>query len=138
MCLCKLVSPVFGGQFLNARYILDKTLSFSGISGLGRVSVSIVISVRGGGGAGGGSPQLWRNFQKSSIFGQILPLVGQKCLQTMGFVSGRPLDFFVPYAYVYCVEKNWPGQDRLDREQLGKETMKKRAIGDSLGLDSTV
>ena len=61
--------------------------------------VKAAISVRGGG-AGGRYPSNFGEIFKNQPFsGKFLPLVGQNCWQTMGFVSGRPLDFFVPYAY---------------------------------------
>ena len=58
------------------------------------------ISVRGrGSGWGAVAPQLWTNFQKSAFFGQKIAVSRAKMLANKGFVSGRPLDFFVPYAH---------------------------------------
>ena len=52
------------------------------------------ISVRGGG-LGGGSPQLWRNFQKSAPFGQIFALSRAKMLANNGLCAGQPPRFFL-------------------------------------------
>ena len=49
-----------------------------------------------GGGAGGGSPSNFGEILKNQPhLGKFLSLIGQKCLQTKGFVWGQPPRFFL-------------------------------------------
>ena len=62
-------------------------------------SISLVfISVRGG--------ETRRNLEKNknqSHSGKFLSLIGQKCWQTMGFVSHSPPRFFLPVRLCWCL-----------------------------------
>ena len=61
--------------------------------------VSISVRVGGPGGRGAVAPQLWKNFQKSAPFGQILAPIRAKMLVNNGLCVGLPPKFFFPYAY---------------------------------------
>ena len=51
---------------------------------------------RRGGRGGGSPPNFGEIFKNQPHSGKCLPLVGQKCWQTMGFVSDSPPRFFLP------------------------------------------